>query len=246
MNIVVVSPHLDDGVLSLGATMNRWVREGHSVKLVTVFAGNPDNDGPPLSWDAPRGTRTAGEVVAARCAEDAAAARVLGVEATWLPFDEAQHLVPRDPHAIWEALGDQLVGADRIYVPGWPLGHYDHWYAAMLTFQKLRIDAPLGLYCELPYAVSPVARAKSLLRGRSVPFVEPAVSHDLTWSTERASPADRLSKIEALECYVGEVAALGWTVPLSPSQRRSLRVERTSELLIRNAPDSEEPESRQE
>ncbi len=241
MNVVVVSPHLDDGVLSLGATINKLARQGENVRLVTVFAGNPDNDGPPSPWDAHRGTQTAAEVVATRRAEDACAADVLGIEAAWLPFDDDQHLTARDPDAIWEALEPQLVGADRIYVPGWPLEHYDHRYTTMLTIARLRSSAALWGYCESPYALAPVSRVKAVLRGRSVPAVESAIEGELSWSTQDVSRADILNKVKALECYVGEMVALGWNVPLSPLQRWSLRVEKTGEMAIRRPVDSADP-----
>jgi LmbE family N-acetylglucosaminyl deacetylase len=58
MNIVMVSPHLDDGVLSLGGTMSEMVHEGHRGKMVTVFAGDPDRGGPPTLRDRPRGSKS--------------------------------------------------------------------------------------------------------------------------------------------------------------------------------------------
>ncbi len=50
-SIVVVSPHSDDGVLSLGASMARWVREGRDVELLTVLALDPGSDAPTKGWD---------------------------------------------------------------------------------------------------------------------------------------------------------------------------------------------------
>jgi LmbE family N-acetylglucosaminyl deacetylase len=40
--IVVVSPHLDDGVLSLGASIASWSRSGATVELLTVLGCDPD------------------------------------------------------------------------------------------------------------------------------------------------------------------------------------------------------------
>ena len=56
--IVVVSPHLDDGVLSLGAWMASQVRAGARVELLTVFACDPESDAPTKGWDARGGFRT--------------------------------------------------------------------------------------------------------------------------------------------------------------------------------------------
>ena len=44
--IVVVSPHLDDGVLSLGASIASWSRAGTTVELLTVLACEPGSKAP--------------------------------------------------------------------------------------------------------------------------------------------------------------------------------------------------------
>ena len=49
--IVVVSPHLDDGVLSLGASMASWSRRGARVELLTVLAGDPGSEVATGGWD---------------------------------------------------------------------------------------------------------------------------------------------------------------------------------------------------
>ena len=76
--IVVVSPHSDDGVLSLGASMSRWVRGGAQVELLTVLALDPGSTAPTGGWDRRAGFRTEGEAAQARRGEDAAACAVLG------------------------------------------------------------------------------------------------------------------------------------------------------------------------
>ena len=45
--IVVVSPHLDDGVLSLGASIASWAAAGAAVELLTVLGCDPDSTAPP-------------------------------------------------------------------------------------------------------------------------------------------------------------------------------------------------------
>ena len=64
--IVVVSPHSDDGVLSLGASMTRWARSGRGVKLLTVLALDPGSDAPTEGWDRRAGFMTEGEAARAR------------------------------------------------------------------------------------------------------------------------------------------------------------------------------------
>jgi len=50
--IVVVSPHLDDGALSLGASMASWARRGAAVELLTALACDPASKAPAGGWDA--------------------------------------------------------------------------------------------------------------------------------------------------------------------------------------------------
>lgn len=210
MSIVVVSPHLDDAVLSLGATMHRLVADGSAVTAVTVFAGDPDRDGAPSAWDVPRGLATAAEVVAARRAEDATALGSLGVRPVWLPFDDDAHLVARDPDAIWHDLEPVLAEAQLVLLPGWPLVHGDHRYTTRLVLARIDRRIPAMFYGEMPYAWKPVSAARALLRGRSNGEIVHALGEDLTWYAVRVNAADLNAKYDALARYVGELPALGF------------------------------------
>jgi LmbE family N-acetylglucosaminyl deacetylase len=70
---VVVSPHLDDAVLSLGGSIARWTAAGRRVVIATVYTA-----GPALAELSPRMRKFAD--YATRRAEDAAACAVLGAE----------------------------------------------------------------------------------------------------------------------------------------------------------------------
>lgn len=48
---VVVSPHLDDAILSLGATVAGLARNGLAISVVTVFAGDTSSAKPCGGWD---------------------------------------------------------------------------------------------------------------------------------------------------------------------------------------------------
>lgn len=79
--LVVLAPHLDDAVLSLGGTLAAAGRHARRPRMVTVYTA-----GPPIQLQPPR-LRAFGDYVARR-AEDAAAARVLQVDAEWCGFTE--------------------------------------------------------------------------------------------------------------------------------------------------------------
>ncbi len=55
--VVVVSPHSDDAVLSLGAAIAAWARRGAEVEVLTVFALDPGSHAPAGGWDASRRLR---------------------------------------------------------------------------------------------------------------------------------------------------------------------------------------------
>src|SRR4051812_28581985 len=85
--IVVVSPHLDDGVLSCGGLLAGRPRS----TVVTVFAGRPETPRPLTPWDAAGGFSPDDDVMAARRQEDTSACAAVGATPVWLPFLDAQY-----------------------------------------------------------------------------------------------------------------------------------------------------------
>jgi LmbE family N-acetylglucosaminyl deacetylase len=88
--VVVVSPHLDDAVLSCGGTIHQLARNGHRVVIVTVFSGEPtDDELPPL---ARRFHDTCDleddAAIRIRREEDRAACSTIGATPLHLPFLE--------------------------------------------------------------------------------------------------------------------------------------------------------------
>lgn len=207
--IVVISPHLDDAVLSIGATLHRAVARGHRVEVVSVFAGDPQRQGPPSYWDGERGVATAAEAVELRRQEDRAAADVIGYEPVWLPFEDNGYVYHRDPDAIMAALRPRLDGASLVLVPGWPLKHSDHRYVGLLMVERV-VDRPIVLYSELPYAASPRSLAVAAIKGRSHSPLRGAVPGEVDWKTVRVTGADGQAKDDATACYGGEIDALGY------------------------------------
>ena len=86
MPLVVLSPHLDDGVLSCGALLS-----SHPGSVVaTTHAGRPRDD-LPGQWDITCGFGTASEAMDARLAEDKRALAVLGATAAYCPALDSQY-----------------------------------------------------------------------------------------------------------------------------------------------------------
>ena len=191
--IVVVSPHSDDGVLSLGASMARWAREGRNVELLTVLALDPASHAPTEGWDRRAGFATEGEAARARREEDRLACSALGVTPLWLPFGSVDFERHGDDSAVWSAVGEVTAGAGVVLVPGSPLSHPDHaWLNGLLVD---RVPAAfMGLYAEQPYTA----------RAGDSPFAQ-----------STAGVRDRIAKWRAIRVYRSQLPLLG--------MRRNLR-----------------------
>ena len=151
--IVVVSPHLDDGVLSLGAAMHAWASAGARVELLTPLGCDPCSDAPAGGWDARGGFATEGEAARRRREEDAEACALLGVTPAWLRFGSVDYERHGEDEEVAEAVGEAVSGADRVLLPGFPLTHPDHaWLVRLLLARAPMLGRRLSLYAEQPYA----------------------------------------------------------------------------------------------
>lgn len=211
----VVSPHLDDAVLSCALYLIR--HPGSHV--VTVFAGGPAVVDPLTEWDVATGAfRDGDDVVGARRAEDAAAARIVGAQVHHLDFWDEAYRGPAygydaagaaapSPAAIATALGEL---AAELRVDAWllplGLGHGDHRLAAEGGLRFARDgggDTVLYCYHELPYALerpSEALEAVASLRRRGF-----GVEGDLILGHSR----NRVRKALALSRYASQRAVLG-------------------------------------
>ena len=116
--IVVLSPHSDDGVLSLGASMARWARSGRRVELLTVFALDPASNAPTGGWDRRAGFLTEGDAARARREEDRVACSILGVTPRWLPFGSVDFDRHGDDAEVWDAVGSVVTEHPSCSCPG--------------------------------------------------------------------------------------------------------------------------------
>jgi LmbE family N-acetylglucosaminyl deacetylase len=203
--VVIVSPHLDDAVLSLGAAIAAAARRGVSVKVLTVFCGDPFSQAPAGPWDRDSGFSSEGEASRARREEDRRACEILGASVQWLAFADEQYDRHGGEAEIVPAVVAATRGADEVLIPGWPLSNPDHAWLTQALLRRRLDCARLGLYVEQPYAFQ--------LPGREAPSLAPKLQSKLSvtpsWQSLFSSPGDRRLKRQAVAAYRSQVHPLG-------------------------------------
>lgn len=147
--ILVLSPHLDDAVLSTWSV----IAGPHEVVVLNVFAGVPEQDFVPR-WDRLAGADDSTSHMEARLSEDRAALALAGRSAIYLPLLE-RHYRNGDPDGeqVATALRGAVPAASLLFAPAGIGGHEDHVLVRDLAIElSRRIRLPLCLYAELPYA----------------------------------------------------------------------------------------------
>ncbi|MEA2369210.1 MAG: hypothetical protein QOH38_1928 [Thermoleophilaceae bacterium] len=148
--VAVLSPHLDDAVLSAWTVLRRQV----AVTVINVCAGIPPA-GLETPWDRLTGARDGADRVRERLAEDRAALGRAGRGAVNLDFlDEQYRAGPLDPDALVEAIGAAVPQAAELWAPAGIGAHSDHLQVREAALALARGGGPpVRLYAELPYAV---------------------------------------------------------------------------------------------
>lgn len=220
MKHLILSPHLDDAVLSLGAAIHHWARAGDDVRVVTICAGSPA---------LPRYSRfarelhtrwgvTAAAAVGARRREDRLALSILGAQARYL--NELDAIYRQGPGGRWlyptveaifgplhprERAGDQALarrlrnlarrwGADQVYAPLTIGDHVDH---VRVRAAAEATGLPLRYYEDFPYAIR--ENRTPDWRGRA---------EGLSPKLLRCARQDLSAKRSAILTYVSQITSL--------------------------------------
>jgi LmbE family N-acetylglucosaminyl deacetylase len=201
--IVVVSPHLDDGILSLGASIASWARRRTPVEVLTVLACDPDSTAPAGGWDRRGGFATEGESARARREEDRRATAVVGALPVWLPFGSVDYERHGEDTEVRDAVVSAVADAELVLVPGHPLDHPDHaWLARLLEDAFGRV----ARYAEQPY---------TRRSGGTPPHARGRAAGNGVFEPVHVTARDRIAKWRAIGCYRSQLPLLG--------MRRSLR-----------------------
>lgn len=158
--MTVLSPHLDDAVLSLGQHLVAQQYTASPERVVTVFAGRPQSSRFLTGYDQSCGFGSSRQAVETRRDEDSKACWTLGVEFVHLSELDNQYRKTHDPRIV-DRIAHQchryMTGLEHVYVP-LGIGHPDHRVlaqAAELAATTLVKRRPVSLlfYEELPYRV---------------------------------------------------------------------------------------------
>lgn len=173
MPTLVLSAHLDDAVLSLGATLADAQLRGEAVRVVTLFS---ESSVPFRS--APLGFRPRA-LAPERAAEEARAMEILGVGHVNLglldaPFRDRRYRAYHrllGPVPAWDQVGELALARvreeirefkpRRIWAPLAVGGHVDHRITHAVA-RMLEEECPVTYYEDLPYALAPHALERRL------------------------------------------------------------------------------------
>jgi LmbE family N-acetylglucosaminyl deacetylase len=201
--VAVLSPHLDDVVFSLGASISAAARDGCDVQIVTVLAGDPASNAEAGAWDRRCGFATHADSVRRRREEDRRACAILGATPVWLPFNDEQYDRGGADDEIWSAVLEAVAGAGAVLCPGYPLRHPDHAWLARLCLERGAGAARLGLYVEQPYTWQTTGAPEAVPE----PLV-PLLAATPDWLRLSASPAALLAKTRAAFAYRSQLARI--------------------------------------
>lgn len=169
-NLIVISPHLDDGVFSCGEAMAFCPRS----TVITVFAGAPEPPVELTSWDALCGFKPGDDVISIRREEDRKALLALDAMPIWLdfldsqygpspPLEEVARALTSSISTVWEQKGRNQIC--------FPLGlfHSDHLVVrnAALMSMKAFPDVDWLIYEDVPYRSINGLRDEALTTVRS-------------------------------------------------------------------------------
>lgn len=196
---LVLSPHCDDALLSIGAALSAHVRAGGSATVVTVLAGSPSSTAAAGEWDAASGFSSEGEAAAARRAEDEAACRIIGVRPVHLGGVDEQYEPPSSAAELWDAVRELSEVHDVVLVPGAPLVHADHRRLAEQATEALDARAAVLLYGEEPYLLW----SRRPPSDRVLPDGRP-----ISWRRHPATRTDSARKVRAVRRYRSQLTLL--------------------------------------
>lgn len=207
MSTVILSPHLDDAVLSCWHVL---IQPG-DVMVINVFAGAPAGLRAPAWWDEYTGATDSVEGVRERIEEDRRALALAGREPTNLGLLDEQYREHAQPlEQLIEQIAPRLPPEARIYAPAALTNHADHMLVRAAALELRAAGAELSLYADLPHAT--VHGWPAWVAGARTPATKDLAA--AVWARVLAStglaPTELMPSVHALdpEVHVRKLAAV--------------------------------------
>lgn len=238
-NIVFLSTHLDDAILSCGGQIRQFVQSGTIPVIVTVFAGlfGKSLKLSPLAQSFHEKWGNPSDIIQTRRNEDADAVRVLGAKYNHLDFldciyrqddtgdyvvheaDDIFGNVPVSQKGLIEKIADkiyQLYGSDPDTVLYGPLsigGHIDHQIVHAVTILLDKKGMNVKLYEDYPYGEWDDAYEEAWAR----------LADREKWKEKiiPLSSDDIKTRIESVERYASQIVMLFDTEPECESRQKA-------------------------
>jgi LmbE family N-acetylglucosaminyl deacetylase len=216
--VIVLSPHLDDAVLSAFTVLSDASAD---VVVVNVCDGIPPS-GPASDWVRLCGGHDDAAQMRRRHAEDRAALTEVGRSAMGLALLEAdERSAEATCEAIVERIRDRVESAAGILAPVGMGSHPDHLATRDAAFRLWTEEPALGLrlYADIPYAIR-VGWPPWVSGADPDPHLDPSVPWEralgrlpvprdrLSAGVRRLDRAQRSWKSRALGCYASQIPAL--------------------------------------
>jgi LmbE family N-acetylglucosaminyl deacetylase len=150
MATVILSPHLDDAVLSC------WhlLEESGEVAVVNVFAGVPERIRTPAWWDRLTGATDSRQRMRERIEEDRKALALAERTPVNLDFLDGQYRgVNEQAEPLTARIRAPLQDGAHIYAPAGIGDHPDHGLVRAAALELHRAGFTVSLYADLPHAI---------------------------------------------------------------------------------------------
>lgn len=213
MPAVILSPHVDDAVLSCWHLLT----QPDQVVVINVFAGVPRDLGAPAWWDKYTGASDSSARMRERIEEDRKALGVAERSAVNLGFLDEQYRPEEQPLApITEQIERLLDPGVQIYAPAAFANHADHALVRSAALQLRAAGFEVSLYADLPHAT--VRGLPVWVSGKNGPpskDLAGAVWEHVLATADATAPtvhhldaAARAKKLEAVGMYGTQLQAL--------------------------------------
>jgi LmbE family N-acetylglucosaminyl deacetylase len=147
--IAILSPHLDDAVLSCWSVLTG----PEEVVVLNVFTGAPAVGSGARPWDLLTGAEDSAERMCERLEEDRTALALAGREALGLGLLEVQYRNHGEPPDLVAALDSALPSGCAVFAPAALGAHRDHALVRDAALAFRRDGTPVTLYADLPHAI---------------------------------------------------------------------------------------------